>query len=485
MLTKEQITNYLSKDKGSRKKQMARVGARYYEGAHDILGYRMFYYNADGELIEDKQRSNLKIPHPFFTELVDQEVQYILSGERIVYSDNPWLQAEMDNYFNYNETFGEELEECLTDCIVKGSSYMYAYKAEDDRTSFKTADMLGITEVRANETDRDTDYIIYRYIERMDDYTPINRVQVWDDNQAYFYVQEGEGQLEDDKSQPYNPRPHTLYQINGDKRVYFESYGTIPFFRLDNNSKQQSGIKPIKPLIDDYDLMASSLSNNLVDFDTPIHVVKGFEGDNLDELQQNIRTKKLIGVGEDGDLEIKTIEVPYQARLTKLELDEKNIYRFGMGLNMSGLKDTSATTNIAIKAAYSLLELKCFKLEIKIKSMLRKMVKLIINEINAREGTGYSDKDVYFKFTHEIMSNAQENAQIKLTEAQANQVAIATIQGLADVIDDDTIIQLICEQLDISYEDIMAKLPDNSDGLSDIYQAKTALNALETIKTDI
>jgi SPP1 family phage portal protein len=231
--------------------------------------------------------------------------------------------------------------------------------------------------------------------------------------------------------------------------------------------------------------MASSLSNNLVDFDTPIHVVKGFEGDNLDELQQNIRTKKLIGVGEDGDLEIKTIEVPYQARLTKLELDEKNIYRFGMGLNMSGLKDTSATTNIAIKAAYSLLELKCFKLEIKIKSMLRKMVKLIINEINAREGTGYSDKDVYFKFTHEIMSNAQENAQIKLTEAQANQVAIATIQGLADVIDDDTIIQLICEQLDISYEDIMAKLPDNSDGLSDIYQAKTALNALETIKTDI
>lgn len=36
----------------------------------------------------------------------------------------------------------------------------------------------------------------------------------------------------------------------------------------------------------------------------------------------------------------------YQARQAKLELDEKNIYRFGMGLNTVGLKDTSATTNM-------------------------------------------------------------------------------------------------------------------------------------------
>lgn len=43
--------------------------------------------------------------------------------------------------------------------------------------------------------------------------------------------------------------------------------------------------------------------------------------------------------------------IPYQARQAKLELDEKNIYRFGMGLNTAGLKDTSATTNIAINEA--------------------------------------------------------------------------------------------------------------------------------------
>ncbi len=80
-------------------------------------------------------------------------------------------------------------------------------------------------------------------------------------------------------------------------------------------------------------------------------------------------------MGEDGDIDVKTVDIPYQARQAKLELDEKNIYRFGMGLNTSGLKDTNATTNIAIKAAYSLLDLKCSKLEIRLKQFLRKLLK--------------------------------------------------------------------------------------------------------------
>lgn len=78
--------------------------------------------------------------------------------------------------------------------------------------------------------------------------------------------------------------------------------------------------------------MASSLSNNLADFDTPVYAVKGFQGNDLNELQQNLKTKKMIGVGEDGDIDVKTVDLPYQARQAKLELDEKNIYRFEWGL---------------------------------------------------------------------------------------------------------------------------------------------------------
>lgn len=271
-----------------------------------------------------------------------------------------------------------------------------------------------------------------------------------------------------------------MYKKEGDAAIYYKGFGFIPFFRLDNNKKQFSSLKTVKDLIDDYDLMASSLSNNLVDFDTPIHVVKGFQGDNLDELQTNLKTKKIIGVDEDGGVEVKTVDVPYQAREAKLNLDEKNIYRFGMGLNTAGLKDTAATTNIAIKAAYSLLDLKCSKLEIRLKQFLRKIIKVVIAEINDQNGTDYQMKDVYIDFEHEIMSNAQENAQIKLTEAQAKQAEINTLLSLAAQLDNETLMQLICDQLDIDYDGIKDKLPDPDEAYKAAQDAQNALNGVLT-----
>ncbi|MGN1085416.1 MAG: phage portal protein [Porcipelethomonas sp.] len=472
MLDVSEIQQLITEDKASEKKALARKGQAYYDGDHDIKDYRLFYYNADGILVEDKTRSNVKIPHAFFAELVDQTVQYIFSGGEFVRSDIPELQSELNRYFNYNEDFLAELSDTLTGCIAKGFEYMYAYKNSEDRISFQHADCIGVTEVRANDTDSDTEYVIYSYADRIEKgHRKITRIQVWDREKVYFYVQTDNGRIETDETEKLNPRPHTLYTKG--KKTYFKGFGFIPFFRLDNNKKQFSGLKPIKGLIDDYDLMASSLSNNLIDFDTPIHVVKGFEGDNLDELQQNLKTKKVVGVDENGGVEVHTIDVPYQARQAKLELDEKNIYRFGMGLNTSGLKDTNATTNIAIRAAYSLLDLKTAKLEIRIKQFLRKLLKPVLEEINERSETDYQSKDVYFEFRHEIMSNAQENAQIDLTRAQEQQTRINTLLNLAAQLDNETLMQNICDVLDIDYEEIRDKLPEQAGQLAD-----TALKAV-------
>ena len=482
MLSTEEIKRFITDDSTSEKKAFARKGQAYYEGDHDIKQYRLFYYNADGGLVEDKTRSNIKIPHPFFTELVDQAVQYILSGkDGFIKSDNPELQAELDSYFNDNEDFTAELSEVITGCQAKGFEYMYAYKNEYNRLSFMCADSIGVVEVRDKDTDDGCAYVIYWYIYRIDKGNKkIKRIQVWDAETVYYYVQSNDGEIKKDDAEKINPKPHTLYKKEGDAAIYYKGFGFIPFFRLDNNKKQFSSLKTVKDLIDDYDLMASSLSNNLVDFDTPIHVVKGFQGDNLDELQTNLKTKKIIGVDEDGGVEVKTVDVPYQAREAKLNLDEKNIYRFGMGLNTAGLKDTAATTNIAIKAAYSLLDLKCSKLEIRLKQFLRKIIKVVIAEINDQNGTDYQMKDVYIDFEHEIMSNAQENAQIKLTEAQAKQAEINTLLSLAAQLDNETLMQLICDQLDIDYEDIKDKLPDPDEAYKAAQDAQKVLNGVLT-----
>jgi SPP1 family phage portal protein len=460
MLTKEELKLFIDEDMASVKKQQALTGARYYDAEHDIKNCRLFFYNSDGQLVEDTTRANVKIPHPFFTELTDQATQYILSGDDpFVVSDDPDLQDELDSRFNNNDDFLAELSDLITDCQTKGFAYMYALKDANDRMRFTCADAIGVIEVEGRFAGDGKDHVIYWYIDRIDkDGHRIKKIQDWDDSETHYYTQDDEGEIQDDADEIYNPRPHVLY-TKGDGKTYGEALGFVPFFRLDNNKKQFSNLKPVKELIDDYDMMASSLSNNLIDFDHPLYVVKGFQGHNLDELQQNLKTKKMIGTAPDGGVEIHTVDVPFEARKTKMELDEKNIYRFGFGLNLSGLKDTSATTNIAIKAAYSLLDLRCNRLETQLKRFLRKVVNVVIDEINKEQGTDYQSDSVHFEFTHEVMSNEQENATIEKTDAEKKQVEINTLLSLQSVIGDEQVIQMICDVLDIDYDDIKDQIP--------------------------
>lgn len=461
MLTVSEIKTFIDKDASSTKKRRAMEGRRYYEADHDIKDYRIFFIDADGKLREDTTKSNIKISHPFFRLLVDQQAQYMLSGHGgFVKSDIPELQTELDAYFNENESFAAELYELLVGCISKGFEYMYAYKDESDRTAFQTADSIGVVEVREKETDDGCAYVIFWYVDRIGkDNKKIKRIQVWDDKQTWFYCQVDDGAIVPDESVDHNPRPHIIYKKDGDESTYYDDYGMIPFFRLDNGKKQFSGLKPIKALIDDYDLMNAGLSNNIQDTNEALYVVRGFQGDNLDELMVNIKAKKHIGVDEDGGIDIKTVDIPVEARKIKMEVDEKNIFRFGQGVNTEALKDTSATTSIAIKSAYANLDLKCDGLQPFLLQFMRKLLKLVLKEINDTQGTDYEQKDVYFDFDREIITNAQENAQIDLAKAQEQQTKVTTIQNAATLLGQELTMQLICEALELDYDDIKDKLP--------------------------
>lgn len=476
MITPSEIAQFIQNDGASTKKRMAKVGLDYYEGRHDIRNYKIFYIDANGEVKEDKTKSNIRISHPFFTEIVDQIVPYLLSGEDgFVKSDDPALQGYLDEYFNNNDEFMAELADTITGVQAKGFDWMFAKRDENGKTCFQWADCMGVVECEPKYTSDHRAYIIYWYEDRIDkDGNKIYNIRVYDDAGVYFFTRVNEGEIIQDKAVKPNPQPHSTYQDGNPGGL---SYGFIPFFRMDNNKKQVSALPPVKDLIDDYDLMNAGLSNNIQDTNEALYVVRGFQGDNLDELMTNIRAKKHIGVDEDGGVDVQTVDIPVEARKTKMEVDEKNIYRFGFALNTAGLKDTAATTNLAIQSAYSLLELRAKKLENRLKPFLRKLVGVVLAEVNEEHGTDYQQKDVYFEFEREIPTNAQENAQIELVEAQRKQTEITTILNLAGTIDDETKLQLICEQLDIDYQEIKDKVPKPEENAT--AEAQAALGGIQ------
>lgn len=456
MLTTDEIKEIINREKQLKGESI--TAQKYYEGQHDIIDYRLYYYDGDGMLKEDKTKSNIKISHPFFMELVDQLVQYMLSGkDAFVYSSDDSLQKILDRQFNNNDAFKAELHELLTGVSVKGSEYMYMYRDSKDRLRFEVADSLGIAEVRAKDTSDHCDYIVRWYIERIDkDSEKIRKIEVWDNEKTTFFVEEGDKGIILDENVSMNPRPHTVYR-KGDS-LYSESFGLIPFFRLDNNVKKRSDLYPIKALIDDYDLMSCSLSNNLQDLTEGIYVVKGYNGDNLTELITNMKTKKAIGVGEEGDVDIKTVAIPYEARKVKMELDEKNIYRFGMGFNSSQIGDGNIT-NVVIKSRYALLDLKSNKLEMRLRKFIRELVSVFLNDYNMRNQTAYDDEDVKIAFTREIISNGTDNAQIDYLKSQSLLMKIEALNSLSGVLDNDILLKEICDTLEVDYEEVVSKSP--------------------------
>ena len=477
MLTEAEIKQCIDDDITSEKKRLAGVGQRYYEGEHDILNYRMFYYNTDGILVEDKARSNSRICHPFFTEHVDQLTAYILSFEEMPIQAKPTaegLQEHLDVYFD--DDFWAEMAEVITGTTAKGFDYMYGFKNHEDRLAFQHADSLGVVEVLAKDTDDGCEYVIYWYVDRIGkDRKKIKRIQVHSKDQIWFYVQVDNGKIQKDEDAILNPRPNIVWTDPKTGAMYGDSLGFIPFWRLDYNMKQFSGLKPIKGLIDDYDMMECGLSNNLQDFDTPIHLVKGYNGDDLSELQQNIKTKKIMGVDAEGGLEILTVDVPYQARKAKADEDEKNIYRFGMAFNSAQVGDGNVT-NVVIRSRYTLLDLKASKLIKRIKRFLKPIIKVVLDEINAKNGTDYQYSDVIVDFQPVIPTNEAESVANAKIEAETEGIRITNILNVATVIGDEEVLKAVCDVMDLDFDELKGLLDEND--------PDDALATLEGVVTD-
>lgn len=484
MLSISEIKKFIEEDMNSEKKRLASVGMRYYEAEHDILKYRMFYFNTDGKLVEDKTRANIKISHPFFTILADQLASFMLS-----FKENPikakqgveGLQEHLDLYFD--SKFWSEISEAITGTYTKGFEYVYGYKGTKNRMVFECADSMGVVEVQAKYTSDKKDYKIYHYVDTdMSEKgkRQVIRIQVWDEKEIHYFVKDSKsGTIEKDNTVEHNPRPHVVYTDEKTGEKYGSALGYIPFWRMDNNKKQFSGLKPIKGLIDDYDLHACSLSNNLKDFDTPLYAVKGFEGDNLEELQTNLKTIKMVGVGENGDVEVRTVEIPYQARKEKLTLDKEGIFMFGMGFDPTMVGDGNIT-NVVILSRYSLLEMKADKLQPRLEGLLDQVLDVVLDEINKENETDYQRSDVEYNFTRSLMTNETENIANEKVKAETKQVAINTILNAAPVIGDEKTLQLICDELDIDFEEIKGEL----EKLNEEQKTIDAKKALEGVVVD-
>jgi hypothetical protein len=148
-----------------------------------------------------------------------------------------------------------------------------------------------------------------------------------------------------------------------------------------------------------------------------------------------------------------------------------------MGLNTQGLKDTAATTNIAIKTAYAGLKMKADRLQPRLCGVLDDIVKVVLKEINEEHGKDYQITDIKYDFKRETMVNESENIQNEKVKAETEQLRINTLLNLVANIDDETLTRAICDELDFDYDEIKDKIAKMKDEQG-LQGAKSTLNDL-------
>ena len=453
LISKETILRFLKNDKVSTFKTQARKARQYYEGRHDIKDYQMFYFDADGELVHDIYRTNTKISHPFFRVLVQQCVEYLLGGRsEFVLSHDQTLQKHLNNYFD--DEMREELKHLITSLQIDGTGYIYRYLSEDGRSKFEAAQGLNVIEISEKLSGDGNNYFIYHYDEKIlnkGEEVIVTRVQVWTEHETYFFVVKG-NKIERDNEQELNPRPHVVFFENNE--CYYDSFGEIPFYRLDNHNKM-SDLRLVKDMIDDYDLHSCSITNDLQDFSSAIYFVRGLQGeDDLNKLQINLKSKKIAGLpNAESGIEVKTIEVPFQGRKAKMDENKSNIYHYGFGFNPDQTGGGNIT-NVVVRSRYGQLSLKCNFIESKLRTLMKKLIQIAINEINAELETGYTLNDVEINFERSIVTCEVDDADKEVKLSTAKKTQVETLLKLTELLGENKVLELVGNVLDIDVSDV-------------------------------
>ena len=132
-----------------------------------------------------------------------------------------------------------------------------------------------------------------------------------------------------------------------------------------------------------------------------------------------------------------------------------------MGFDSSQVGDGNVT-NVVIQSRYTLLDLKCNKMEVRLRKLVKQMLELIVADINDRHGKSYDTSDIEITITRDTMIDETEVEEREKTKAERKQVELDTILEAAARLDDDTVLKAICDLLELDYEEVQ-RMVDEQD----------------------
>lgn len=191
------------------------------------------------------------------------------------------------------------------------------------------------------------------------------------------------------------------------------SWGRIPFVKWKFNDEKLTALKPIKPFIDLMDIELSDLGNDIEDWREAIWVLENYHGQSVSDFLNDLNTKHVIKVGDGGNARPERNEIPYDARLKMYEVLEKNVYRYGRGINFGDRNNLGNISGVGLKWSYELLEEKANEIEVYGQTALNGLFKLIFRYLTVAQITAedLDVNDLEFIFRRSLLINEKDDVE--------------------------------------------------------------------------
>lgn len=378
----------------------ASAGFRYVKSENDILKANKIY-DATGF-----RKADNRVPAYFLGIMITSKCSYLVDIPPTFDVGNENMNKIVAN------TLGEKWHNvCYELCYlasVTGRSYIHYWIDENNNFQYAPVNPLYIMPIKSNDLISNLEGVIYQHsVLDMESGDLKEQIEYWDDTSAFFYITGKKGDYEGlEEYYPWVNYKKPIPDVTNEMRHGMEA---VPFIECANNYFQRSDLEPVKYLIDAYDKVLSGYVNDLEDIQQILMVLRGYEGEDLDDFRNNLLRYKAITLDSDdevqGSLEIKQIEIPYQAREALLKLLRNRIFEDGQGIDPDP-QNFGNSSGTALKHLYDNLELKSSQTESYFRPAFEQLVRAICKHNN------FTPERVHQTWIRNVPSDDTETAEM-------------------------------------------------------------------------
>lgn len=389
----------------------------YYKNENDIKDKKRMVIGKDLEnkaiLKESRVLSNNKLHHNFMKKLTRQKIAYMLGKPFTLTA----MKADDDQVKKFLEAcepyldmrFYQFIKNVGRDSIVKGIGWVQVYYDDAGNLKFRRCEPEEVIPFWNDNDHTELGAVARRYeIEQYNgpEKRIIKHLEFYDPSGVYYYIYDQRGHLVPDPAAPKMPMPN--FSIKGvEDKVTEVNWNHIPFIAFKYDADEQSLLKRIKSLIDDYDKQTSEIADAIADNPNSITVIKNYDGASKEEFVQNKNEYRTIFVQGDGDAKTLTTPLNLTDLNVHLERLRQDIYEFGQGVNTAD-KDIRDTSGVALRFIYADLDMDCTDWGSEVKFSLMQLFWFIQQDILSKTGVDFTGCKYDIVFNTDVIINESE-----------------------------------------------------------------------------